>query len=156
MQSPDKAVVLHSMSMEDDFLNKMVLKRTVQNLLTHIEDLVKHTDLSSLRGVDLTPFSYILHLVHKNISLSPDDALHELQKLIPENIFNSLGRLTRHINSLQGERKPYKCVLKSFALSLHFYSLPLYAYVRQMSEEELPTSRSIEAWYASIDNYHQF
>lgn len=45
----------------------------------------------------------------------------------------------------------YTAGLKTFALTLHFYSPKAYEYVRQKFETCLPHTRTIKRWYMSID-----
>ena len=45
----------------------------------------------------------------------------------------------------------YSSELRSFALTLHFYSPHAYRYVRKMFDTCLPHPRTIERWYQSID-----
>ncbi len=47
----------------------------------------------------------------------------------------------------------YSPELRSFALTLHFYSPHAYRYVRKMFDTCLPHPRTIERWYQSIDGF---
>lgn len=45
----------------------------------------------------------------------------------------------------------YTAGLKTFALTLHFYSPKAYEYVRKKFETYLPHTRTIKRWYMSVD-----
>ncbi|KAJ6662099.1 hypothetical protein lerEdw1_012564 [Lerista edwardsae] len=59
----------------------------------------------------------------------------------------------RQINKQQGKILPvsYSAELRSFALTLHFYSPKAYCYVHKVFDTCLPHPRTIARWYSSID-----
>lgn len=57
-----------------------------------------------------------------------------------------LGKL--RIGKVNGQ---YPKEVRSFALTLHFYSPRAYDYVRSVYNKNLPCGRTIQKWYESID-----
>lgn len=66
--------------------------------------------------------------------------------------------IMRHINKQMGKSvlTSYSPELRSFALTLHFYSPHAYRYVRRVFNTCLPHPRTIEKWYSSIDGQPGF
>lgn len=56
-------------------------------------------------------------------------------------------------NSKKGKvsREKYDNVLRSFALTLHFYSSKAYEYVRRTFNLALPSQRILRSWYSNVD-----
>lgn len=46
--------------------------------------------------------------------------------------------------------KTYPCELKSFALTLNFYSPKAYTYVRKTFSDMLPHPRTLQKWYQTV------
>lgn len=51
---------------------------------------------------------------------------------------------------IQSKSKTYPAELKSFALTLNFYSPRAYNYVRNIFHNILPHPRTLQKWYASV------
>ena len=68
-------------------------------------------------------------------------------------VIAELEKQKLHLNKQQGKTLPvlYSPQLRSFALTLHFYSPHAYKYVRKMFDTCLPHPRTIEKWYSSFD-----
>lgn len=66
--------------------------------------------------------------------------------------------LARHVNKQLGRPMPtsYSAELRSFALTLHFYSPHAYSYVRKAFNTCLPHPRTIEKWYCSVNGQPGF
>lgn len=60
-----------------------------------------------------------------------------------------LRQIAKHSN--KPVPKSYSPELRSFALTLYFYSPHAYRYVRKMFETCLPHPRTIQMWYESVD-----
>jgi len=100
-------------------------------------------------------------LVKKNANLTNVIAELEKQKLMGANSLAVLEKsaggvkdlISRHISKQQGNMLPasYSPELRTFALTLHFYSPHAYRYVRKVFNTCLPHPRTIERWYSSID-----
>ena len=84
-----------------------------------------------------------------------------MNKLIGEDSLSVLEKsadgvgdlLHRYIGKLSNRVSPvsYSPQIRSFALTLHFYSPHAYNYVRKMFNTCLPHPRTIEKWYRSVD-----
>lgn len=61
--------------------------------------------------------------------------------------------LKRQVNKQIGKPLPvsYSAELRSFALTLNFYSPRAYRYVRRVFDTCLPHPRTVERWYSSVD-----
>lgn len=58
---------------------------------------------------------------------------------------------------LKGSKsKQYSPTLRSFALTLHFYSPRAYNYVREMFNKSLPHPSTLSKWYQKIDGLPRF
>ena len=66
--------------------------------------------------------------------------------------------LRRTISRHTGKSLPstYSSELRSFALTLHFYSPHAYRYIRKVFNTCLPHPRTIEKWYSSVDGQPGF
>lgn len=90
---------------------------------------------------------YILLKVLHHINLNPQEALKMFQEQIAEKNYNHLRRLVKV------EKKQFNALVRSFSLSLHFYSIHAYCYLRQKLRGAIPHPRTIQAWYSTIDKY---
>lgn len=100
-------------------------------------------------------------LVRRNANLSSVIAELEKQKLMGADSLAVLEKsaggvkdlILRHIKKQQHNTLPtcYSPELRTFALTLHFYSPHAYRYVRKVFNTCLPHPRTIERWYSSID-----
>ena len=61
--------------------------------------------------------------------------------------------LMSHLAKLQGDTVPkiYSPQLRAFALTLHFYSVRAYDYVREVFNNCLPHNRTISRWYTAVE-----
>jgi hypothetical protein len=83
------------------------------------------------------------------------------QRLLTENSIDVLEKsacgigelLMRRMNKQLGRALPttYSAELRSFALTLHFYSPRAYEYVRKVFDTCLPHPKTIQKWYRCID-----
>ncbi|KAK3907100.1 THAP domain-containing protein 2 [Frankliniella fusca] len=131
---------------EDDYLNQILLRKSVSGLISHVNELVKETT-SLVKEMELRSMAFILLKIQKNLGLSAEDALVIFQQQVPLNVYSSLQNLIRE------KKSPFKALVRSFSLSLNFYSLPAYNHVRNMVNDALPHPCTIVAWYTTIDKY---
>ena len=90
----------------------------------------------------------VLSELEKNKFMS-DDSIYLL-----ENCAGGVSGLLRRQVTKHGNQhvpKLYSPELRSFALTLSFYSLHAYRYVRKMFDTCLPHPRTIQKWYQSVD-----
>ena len=76
-----------------------------------------------------------------------------------ETCAGGVGDLLRRAISKQGRKSlpsTYSPELRSFALTLHFYSPHAYRYIRKAFNTCLPHPRTVERWYSSIDGQPGF
>ncbi|XP_034236838.1 uncharacterized protein LOC117642616 [Thrips palmi] len=132
---------------EEEYLNKVQLKRSIRGLLIHVDDLCKRFQNDPVKEPELNSMRYILLKVLNNINLSPQEALSMFQNEVAEKNYNHLRRLVKV------EKKQFKALVRSFSLSLHFFSQPAYSYIRQKLRGAVPHPRTIQAWYTTIDKY---
>lgn len=52
---------------------------------------------------------------------------------------------------LKGKNAKYVPEIRTFALTLHYYSARAYSYVRKYFKNLLPHSRTIQKWYAVVN-----
>ncbi|KAE8741096.1 hypothetical protein FOCC_FOCC013354 [Frankliniella occidentalis] len=142
----DVSAFLNQNVEEDDYLNKILLRKSVSGLISHVEELVKKTANTS-KEFELKSLGFILLKIQKNLGLSADEALVIFQEQVPHSVYKSLQSLVKE------DKKQYKALVRSFSLSLNFYSLPAYNYVRSVVHDALPHPRTIQAWYTTIDKY---
>lgn len=132
---------------EEEYLNKVQLKRSVKGLLIHVDDLCYRHQNDPIKEAELKSMKFILLKILNNVGLSPREALALFQNQVPEKYFNQLRRLVKV------EKKQFKALVRSFSLSLHFYSQPAYSYTRQKLRGAIPHPRTIQSWYTTIDKY---
>jgi len=62
-----------------------------------------------------------------------------------------MSRILKNQASGKKSRQEYDTVIKSFALTLNFYSAKAYDYVREVFDLALPSPSTIRTWYSAID-----
>ena len=104
-------------------------------------------------------------LIQKNRRLEKRNAklntiLNDLREksLLSTNSFNVLedcaGGVIDLLQRQQNQKSPsYSSELKSFALTLHFYSPQAYRYVRKVFDTCLSHPRTIRKWYQSVEGF---
>lgn len=132
---------------EEDFLNRLQLKKSLRGLIVHVDGLSKKYQNDPMKDTELKCMRYILVKVLNNINLSPQEALKVFQNEVAEKNYNHLRRLVKV------EKRQFKALVRSFSLSLHFYSQPAYSYMRHKLRGAVPHPRTIQAWYTTIDKY---
>ncbi|XP_049769385.1 uncharacterized protein LOC126108188 [Schistocerca cancellata] len=98
------------------------------------------------------------HRMRKKI-LNLESLIIDLQRnsLISESMGNLLKRLPpgtsellKHVSRGQ-TREKYPAALRTFALTLNFYSSKAYSYIRRNFNTSLPHPRTLRRWYSVID-----
>ena len=86
--------------------------------------------------------------MQKHISPEQHTDLVERVNVIPAEI---MARFLQNKNMGNSSRAEYPEELRTFAISLHFYSPKAYQYVRQVFCNALPSIGTIRTWYSSVD-----
>jgi len=155
MSTCDTATIRdHSYSVADD--NTSPCKQSLKRKISSVEN-----KLASTRKKVKVLLQSKRRLVKRNADLTSVIAELEKQKLMGADSLTVLEKsaggvkdlISRHINKQQGSTLPtsYSPELRTFALTLHFYSPHAYRYVRKMFNTCLPHPRTIERWYSSMD-----
>lgn len=111
--------------------------------------LVQQTARRRLRRI----FNLRLVLEHlRKKSLVTDSCVEMLQQCFSgANLQIIMRRLAKKKLVRSGSLKSYPPELRSFALTLHFYSAKAYDYVREMFNFALPHPMTLRKWYKSVD-----
>ncbi|KAJ1524207.1 hypothetical protein ONE63_010728 [Megalurothrips usitatus] len=148
LQTKDISSILEYLNVEeDDYLNKILLRKNINGLIIHVDELCKENANNPVKESELKSLSFVLNKVRKNMGLSADDALVMFQKHIPYEVYELLKRLVIE------DKKQYKDLVRTFSLSIHFYSPLAYSFLRQRLGDGLPHTRTIQSWYTTIDKY---
>lgn len=105
-------------------------------------------ELIRRRNAKIKKLSAVLNNLHENnfITATEYENLKEMS-------LKSGALLSRFLVKAKGKKVPkkYPAVLKSFALTLHFYSPKAYDYVRKEFNLCLPHPKTLSTWYMAID-----
>ena len=111
---------------------RLHLKRTASHLQRKVDSL---TDIvSELRDKNM-------------VSPAELDVLTSLDEVPKEFLQRYMGNVKRGCPS----RETFPPQLRTFALTLHFYSPRAYTYVRETFALALPHSKTLKEWYSSLD-----
>ena len=103
---------------------------------------------SRLRKKVETMQQVIAELQERNlVSYSCADLLRSTCSTVPLELFNRISKS----DGEKPSRSTYHPALKSFALTLQFYSTKTYEYVRKTFNLELPHISTIRKWYSSLN-----
>jgi hypothetical protein len=130
------------------------LKRRNNNLVEEIDSLKKKIKLlkDSKRKLSkkCTSLSDVIQAIKDKNLVSPNvcEILEEESLKVPAQLFQRLLEL-------KGEKRSanemYTEELKTFAMTLNFYSSQAYNYVRETFDLCLPCERTIRRWYSAVD-----
>ena len=156
----------HEYSKSTETPNKVYLKRKISSMQSRLD--LSSTKLKSTEGQLTSARKKIKMLLQSKRRLAKRQG--HLQSIISalrkENLMSndsldvlekSAGGLKELFDRLASKRKglsmprQYSAELRSFALTLHFYSPAAYRYVRKVFETCLPHPRTVEKWYFSVD-----
>lgn len=128
-------------------LKKKVFK--MDDIINDLEKkcLLRHEDLSTLKNSNLQVMSF--NLLNKLLNGSYSQVLdHECFFFQVEDLFY------RYISKDKAggvTKQQYSQALRTFALTLHYYSPKAYNYVRDTFNTCLPHVRTLRKWYSSVD-----
>ena len=126
---------------------KKKLDKTIDNLTKTKRQLKLAKEKSRRLKKRVTSLKSVVQCLKKRglISLSCQDQLEQSLSGVPLHI---MKRLTS--NKRSGRGCKYPAELKSFALTLQFYSAKAYEYVRKTFNLALPHQAQIRKWYSKV------
>ena len=133
------------------------LKRKLQDTLDHAENCRKRLKTEQQRSTRLRKKAETLQAVIKDIE--DQNLISPACAEVLEKTFSgvSLGILQRILKKGQGKAgHEYDVELRSFALTLNYYSSKAYNYVRETFDLCLPHPSTIRSWYTGVDGQPGF
>lgn len=131
---------------EDDSPRKVALKKMIAYMDSQLRE--KDRKNRKLQGkLDQTTKELdAMKEIIKKVSLNLDTecAVRIFRDQVPEDVYLLLERIAGDIH---GEYGP---LIRSFALTVHFYSAPAYRYLRSKLNDKLPCERTIRMWYSAV------
>lgn len=100
--------------------------------------------------------------LHKKVSILrkknhvSENGLLCLDSLPDTDINQILQRFTKNSKKTTISRQKYPPALRSFTMTLHFYSPKAYNFVREKFLSALPHARTIKSWYSSLNGESGF